>query len=206
MSAVNPVCLMDTRAGGQTVDGLGSGIGRRGVGSETPLQISARGPFAERMTVVLTVMHLIADAVAEQRTPADGSLVGRTRGVVPTRLTDTRADGVTVDGAGAGIGKPTAGSVTRVQVRGRGPAGNDVGVAKVTVTVTEPEAAGFVTVWPCDDSRPLASNLNHEPGATVANLVSSAVDADGGICIYTLAATHLVVDLNAVYGRSDAPV
>ena len=44
-----------------------------------------------------------------------------------------------------------------------------IGVA-LNVTVTNPAASGFLTVYPCGD-RPLASNLNYVPDQTVPNFV-----------------------------------
>lgn len=68
-----------------------------------------------------------------------------------------------------------------------------VGVA-LNVTVTNPAAAGFVTVYPCG-TRPLASNLNFVAGQTVPNFVVSALDFDGYVCIDTMSVTDVVVDL-----------
>ena len=72
----------------------------------------------------------------------------------------------------------------------------DASAAVLNVTVTEPEAAGFVTVWPCGHPRPLASNLNYATDENVPNLVTAPIGADGDVCLYTLAATHLIADLN----------
>jgi hypothetical protein len=43
--------------------------------------------------------------------------------------------------------------------------------AVLNVTVTNPTAASYLTVWPSGTSRPLASDLNFVGGLTVANLV-----------------------------------
>ena len=48
----------------------------------------------------------------------------------------------------------------------------------MNVTVTEPVADGFLTVYPCDAPRPLASNLNYAAGQTVPNLVTVKLSAD----------------------------
>ena len=39
------------------------------------------------------------------------------------------------------------------------------------VTVTNPSAPSFVTVWPTGAPRPFASNLNFTPGQSVPNMV-----------------------------------
>jgi hypothetical protein len=69
----------------------------------------------------------------------------------------------------------------------------------LNVTVTGSTSAGFVTVWPCDQPRPLASTLDEAAGATVANLTVAKLAADGTVCLYTSAGAHLVVDTNGVY-------
>jgi len=69
----------------------------------------------------------------------------------------------------------------------------------LTVTVTEPGAAGFVSVFPCGVSQPLASSLNFVAGATVANSVVSGVGVGGRVCVFTSAATQLVVDVNGYF-------
>ena len=60
-------------------------------------------------------------------------------------------------------------------------------------------AAGFITVFPCDSAQPLASNLNFVPGLTVPNAVITKLAADGTVCLYTNAPTHLIVDVNGYF-------
>src|SRR5206468_3625345 len=69
--------------------------------------------------------------------------------------------------------KPTAGQTVVLQVTGAGsdPVPADASAVALNVTGTGAEQAGFVTVWPCDAPRPLASNLNLAPDDTRANLV-----------------------------------
>ena len=43
-------------------------------------------------------------------------------------------------------------------------------------------------------SGPDTSNLNYRAGDSVANFVIVEPDADGAVCVYTHAATHVVVD------------
>lgn len=44
-----------------------------------------------------------------------------------------------------------------------------------------------------------ASNLNYTAGSTIANHVTAGIGDRGGVCIYTHAATHLVVDVEGTY-------
>ncbi|HSJ91822.1 MAG TPA: hypothetical protein VK917_07120 [Ilumatobacter sp.] len=95
-----------------------------------------------------------------------------------------------------------AGGVFRVPV----PSG---GVPTLNVTAVRPAADGFVTVYPCDRSRPTASNLNFRAGTTTAAAVLVRPDARGEVCIYSSTATDLVVDtsgsLGASFGPADVP-
>jgi hypothetical protein len=120
----------------------------------------------------------------------------------PTRVLETRPGLTTVDGLQQGGGPAAAGSTTIVQITGR--AGVPAGAAAVSlnVTVTEPSASGFVTVYPCGGNRPTASNVNFTPGLTIPNLVIAKIGAGGAVCIYTLTTTHLVVDVNGYFPAS----
>jgi len=96
-------------------------------------------------------------------------------GVTPTRLLDTREHGEKV---------PTGGTV---EVLVRSPAmavPADAAALSLNVTVTEAEGEGYLTVWPCDVDRPLASNLNFEAGQTIANNVMSTLGASGKVCAF----------------------
>ncbi|HKA04106.1 MAG TPA: hypothetical protein VKD67_07240, partial [Acidimicrobiales bacterium] len=89
----------------------------------------------------------------------------------------------------AGLGRLPAGGTLTV------PVAKDAAGAALNVTVTWPRTAGFLTVWPCDQPRPLASNLNYVRHQTVANLAVTRLAADGSACVYTSQAAHVLVDL-----------
>ena len=131
--------------------------------------------------------HLIADLSAWF---VDGLGDGY-HGVSPARLLDTReSTGVFAPG------KVGAGSVLTLQVAGRaGVPARDVDAVTMNVTVTEPDGAGFVTVYPCDEARPGASNLNFVAGLTVPNLVTVKLSAAGTVCLYSQRFAHLVADV-----------
>jgi len=116
--------------------------------------------------------------------------------VTPSRIFDTRpqspasmrvVDQVTVGGA----------NVLEIKVTDLGdlvPA-TGVGAVSLNVTAVDPSGPGFVTVYPCGEM-PLASNVNYRAGQTVPNTVIAPVSATGTVCFYSLAPTHLVVDIN----------
>ena len=105
--------------------------------------------------------------------------------LVPGRLLDSRLDGSTVDGLFARVGVRGAGSVTELLVAGRGGVVGDASAVVLTVTVTEPGAAGFVSVFPCGGALPLASSVNFVAGATVANSVVVGCGCWwSGVCVH----------------------
>jgi hypothetical protein len=87
-------------------------------------------------------------------------------------------------------------NVLSVHVDGVGgiPA-SGVAALSLNVTVTDPSANGFVTVYPCGD-RPLASNVNFLAGQTVPNAVIAPVSPSGDLCFYSSVDAHLLADVN----------
>lgn len=112
------------------------------------------------------------------------------RGLSPARLMDTRSSGIV-----------PAGGVLEVPVAGRGGVPADAGAVSLNVTVTGPEGSGYVTVYPCGSSAPLASNLNYARGQTIPNAVLAGIGAGGKVCLKTPARTHLVVDVNGWFPK-----
>ena len=66
----------------------------------------------------------------------------------------------------------------------------------LNVTVTDPSAPSFLTVWPTGVARPNASNLNFTPGETIPNMVIAQVGTNGQVSIYNReGATDVIVDV-----------
>lgn len=121
------------------------------------------------------------------------------KSLVPARLYESRSGLSTVDGSANGQGKSAAGQVVQLTVTGRGGVPVDASAVVLNIAVTEPEAPGFITVYPCGSERPNAANLNYSAGDTIPNLVIAKVGVNGRVCIFTLARTHLVVDVNGAF-------
>ena len=135
--------------------------------------------------------HVIADVAGWLPAGAGYSAVS------PARLLDTRPGQTTIDSVGAGGGAVAAGATRNLQVTGRGgvPA-SGVGSVVLNVTAIGPTAAGFLTVFPAGDARPLASNLNFAVGQTIPNLVVAEVGAGGQISIFNATgSTHVIADV-----------
>lgn len=131
--------------------------------------------------------------------------VGSPATLVPARLLDTRPGEETVDDDFAGGGVRAAGSTLELTVAGRGGVPDDADAVMLNVVAVLPGAPGFVTVWPCGVTRPLASSLNYSTGAVVPNAVLAKVGADGKVCLYTSASTHLVADVNGYVPDGGSP-
>ena len=119
--------------------------------------------------------------------------------MVPARVLESRSDLSTVDGQANNIGIRADDTVTALTVTGRGGVPADAAAVVLNVTVTEAQAAGYLTVYPCGSPRPTASNLNYTAGSTVANAVIVKVGTNGQICIYNQSATHLLADINGYF-------
>jgi hypothetical protein len=70
--------------------------------------------------------------------------------------------------------------------------------------VAEPEAAGFITAWPAGQSRPNASSVNYVAGQTVPNFAIVGVGSASQVSLYSLATTHLIVDLTGTFSDGGA--
>jgi hypothetical protein len=106
--------------------------------------------------------------------------------LTPGRILDTRT--------GPPVG---AGQSIDVQVTGVGgvPA-TGVAAAILNVTVTQPTASGYLTVYPTGGGRPLASSLNFVAGQTVPNLVEVALGTGGKVSAFNFSgSTHVVMDV-----------
>ena len=111
--------------------------------------------------------------------------------VTPARVLDTRVP----------IGQPSKAKLATgrpISVAVAGHAGvPQTGAASVTmnVTVANPETSGYLTVWPCGEPQPDASNLNFQAGVNVPNLVSVKLPANGGLCFFSTASTDVLADV-----------
>jgi hypothetical protein len=121
-------------------------------------------------------------------------------GLTPSRVLESRqGQPATVDGKYWQIGKRSAKTITELQVTGRGGVASDAAAVVLNVTVTDPSAPGYLTIFPCGANLPNSSNLNYTTGQTVGNSVVAKVGAGGKICIYAHSATQLIVDTNGYF-------
>ena len=150
----------------------------------------------------LTPSDVVVDLAGWLPTSSPSSFTG----VTPKRLVDTR------DGTGGQLGQLTPPAQLSVPVHGAEvSAGGSTQTIPVTataaafnVTIVNPQAAGFATVWPCSADRPLASNLNFAAGDVVANNVIAPIDSNGQVCFYTNVASDIIVDIAGYFSGTGA--
>jgi hypothetical protein len=82
----------------------------------------------------------------------------------------------------------------KVAGAGTGIADDIAGVA-MNVTVAGAKAPGFLTVFPCGQPTPEASNLNYNANGVVPNLVIASPGTNGEVCFYNSAALDVIIDI-----------
>ncbi len=115
--------------------------------------------------------------------------------LTPARLFESRqgAANTTIDGKFQNTGQIAGKTTIELDITGRGgiPA-TGVDAAVLNVGAVRPTGPGFITIYPCG-TRPLASSLNYDL-TTIPNEVIAKLSPTGKVCIYTHAATDLIVD------------
>jgi hypothetical protein len=120
--------------------------------------------------------------------------------LTPARLLDTRAGESTVDGQQLGAGSSAPGSTIVLPIAGRGGVPGGAAAVVLNVTAVGGEGRGFVTVYPCDSERPLASNLNFGADTPIPNAVITKLSASGTVCLYvSVNAVNLVADVDGYF-------
>jgi hypothetical protein len=108
--------------------------------------------------------------------------------LTPVRVLDTRT------GTGAPAAAVGPGGVVHLSLAGRVPA--DASAVALNVTGVDATAATFVTVWPGNTTRPLASNLNLVQGQVAPNLVTVKLGAGQVVDLFNFAGSlGLIADL-----------
>jgi len=111
--------------------------------------------------------------------------------VTPARQLDTR-DGT----GGVPIAKVPGGTALELTVTGVNGIPPGAAAVALNVTIANPEADGFATVYPCATPPGPASNLNFVSGQTVANAVVAPVDPTGKVCFFSTATTNIISDVS----------
>ena len=180
-----------------TVSNLNYGTGQT-VANLVIVQVGANGKVDLTNSSKGTI-ELVADALGYFTGDASqASAQGAFGAVRPTRLLDTRS------GLGGTKGPVAADGVVHLKVTG-GSIPNGVSAVVLTVTVTAPTAAGYVTVYPYGSKPPRASNINFVRGNTVPNLVVAPVAANGVIDLRSVSSgtSQLLADVSGYFVGGD---
>lgn len=114
-----------------------------------------------------------------------------------TRVLDTR------DGTGSPRGRVGAGEQRTVDPAGAMGIGfSGTAAVLANVTATEPDAYGYLTVFPAGTAKPLASNLNFEPMLTVPNATISRLNGGAVTIDNPWGSVHLVMDVFGFFADS----
>jgi hypothetical protein len=151
-----------------------------GVHLASPAEHARRSErIAQEVYRVWATAHRVG---SDEPLPPASSAPSRLTPVDPVRVLDTRPTGI--------VG---AGQVVAVALPTRVP----VAASSVVVNVTATQAAtdGFLTAYACGAPVPVASNVNYLAGQDRAASAVVPVGAGRSVCVYSSAASHVVVDL-----------
>jgi Regulator of chromosome condensation (RCC1) repeat len=118
----------------------------------------------------------------------------------PARTMDTRSPGGrTLDGRFQRQGRVAAATVFELVLAGRAGLPLDASAVALNVTVAGAGGVGFLTVFPCGDVVPDVSSLNFVGGQTIPNAVLVKLSLTGTVCLYSSAATDVIVDVTGYF-------
>lgn len=167
---------------------------------DTPLFSRSKRLFTAAAVVVATV---VAGGVLHM---ASADVASGDRGifvpVVPCRLFDTRA------GENIGLRTTPLGAGDAIAQNVRGTNGlctipTDAVAVALNVTIVNPTADSYLTVWPSDAPQPLASNLNWRRGdPPTPNKVDVKLAADGRVSFFNFSGSvDILADVVGYYAN-----
>ena len=120
---------------------------------------------------------------------------GSYNALAPARILDTRS----------GTPVPAGGTMVQTVTGVGGVPASGVSAVVLDVSVTQPTAPSFLTIYPTDTARPFAANLTYGGGQTVTNVVVAKVGADGKVAVYNAAGSaHVIFDVVGWFGSDGA--
>ena len=132
--------------------------------------------------------------------------------LAPCRIMDTRNPGAISGILVAGSTRTFYGNSSATNYPSQGgllatcglPVTRDVAAIVLNVTVTDSAGAGYITLFPANAAKPLASSVNFTAGAVVANnatLKISQAHASGQFKIFSTSNVHVVADILGYYAQ-----
>jgi len=125
--------------------------------------------------------------------------------ITPCRVMDTRPTPVAVGSRTSPLGEQDTHTISVRGTNGNCVIPTDATGLSMNVTVDNPTRDSYLTVFPSDVARPLASNLNWTAlQAPVANAVTTNISADGKISFFNNAGTvNVIADIVGYYVGHD---
>ena len=125
--------------------------------------------------------------------------------ITPCRVMDTRPAPATVGPRTSPLGAQGTHTIAVRGTNGNCVIPSDAIGLSMNVTVDNPSSASYLTVFPADVTRPLASNLNWTAlQAPVANAVTTNISADGKVSFFNNAGTvDVIADIVGYYVGHD---
>ena len=149
---------------------------------------------AARITVAAMCATLVPTSLELPRVSAATTTSRFESAASPCRVADTRN--------GNGI-QAIAADRIRVSLIGRCGVLADATAVAVTVTATQGEAAGYLTVWPAGQPLPNASTVNYGRLEDRANGAIVRLGNDGAIDVMASVPTHIIVDVTGWFRPAD---
>ena len=151
---------------------------------------------------VVAVSLVASGAVAVIATAPDANAatpLGVYHPVTPTRILDTR-NGVGAPKAPVGVNK-SVNLVVTGNLSNAGTIPANATAVVLNVTVDNPTASGYLTVYGRGTAKPTASSLNWVKGQTVPNLVIAPVGSGGAVTLQSTSAglLQLLADISGYY-------
>jgi hypothetical protein len=69
----------------------------------------------------------------------------------------------------------------------------------LNITASGADAAGFITVWPCNSTQPSTPNMYFSSAQSVTGEVLAAIDGTGKVCVASSTPAHIYVDVNGYF-------
>ena len=142
-----------------------------------------RRPHVQPLSVVNGTVRIQTEPPAMFAGPG-GLITGN-----PVRALDTRE-----------TGRCVGPEPQTIQLSSRNAIPTTASAVALNVTVTDPSAAGYLTVWPTGRPRPTASNLNFVAGQTIANMVTATLGRGGSINVASnQGCPNVIIDIAGRY-------
>ncbi len=167
----------------------------------TPTRSSASGSHRSRWAAIGAALAVALGAGGVLTGSAASGTESLLVPITPCRLVDTRPGTDNVGPRATPIGADEVYTPMVHGTNGRCTIPATATAVAMNITVVNPTAASFLTVFPPDQSRPLAASLNWVAGqAPTPNAVTGTLSTDGRLGLYNLSGTvDVIVDVVGYY-------